>query len=151
MYRTVFAFLVLALAAAVATPRRGCSTPLSVEEFEDLYCNSTLVFKGRRTYSSSSVSRDRIGRWIIFGYSDFDADQVFKGSPEDPHDISVDRIWSQAEHRGQCRRHAFPDRADTFLVFASGTGPYQVETCRHSFPWDNCVPESFKSSLPLDC
>ncbi|GFS02978.1 hypothetical protein ElyMa_002877600 [Elysia marginata] len=86
---------------------------------------------------------------IIYTFGSFTASQVFRGSPANAQSIGVGRNWN---NQSPCSDEAFPDSNSGLLVFGNGnSGNYfTVNTCQRIFSWD-CIPQSVKDSLPLDC
>ncbi|GFS02994.1 hypothetical protein ElyMa_002878000 [Elysia marginata] len=55
---------VLCVVAIATTTTMACSTPLSSDQFRQLYCNSDTVFRGLQVGGSSGLGLDQHGREV---------------------------------------------------------------------------------------
>lgn len=146
---SVVCLLVALTLAYVTAQRRKCWPNLSTAAFRQVYCRSNIVFRGSPTFASSSTAMDENGGWMTYTYATFNADQVYRGSPDNAQSIPMSREWNG---RRPCAHQAFPRSDSGLLVFGVGdtTNFYTIDSCQRVFSWD-CLPQEIKDSLPLDC
>ncbi|GFR68262.1 hypothetical protein ElyMa_005604900 [Elysia marginata] len=149
-------YLLLALLLHLMAQRALCcmENHLISSDYRQMYCDADIVFRGSPSMAMSSVGIDEDGRQMQASKHSFNIQEWYRyygDHPPNQKTVAVGRSWQESD---PCDSAPFPDPTGTgsFLVFASRTGSYYtvLETCRHSFPWD-CLPDNFKSSLPIVC
>ncbi|XP_059172585.1 uncharacterized protein LOC131953426 [Physella acuta] len=123
-----------ALVASFALADDNCNYPLSRDEYREKYCDADVVFTGRPTSGSSSLSEDENGNQVSHYTSIFALTKVYKGN------IPSNRpLLTRRTVKDECEKDI--DFAARYIVFANGVDYLETPPCDHMYAWD-CVEKA---------
>ncbi|GFR78387.1 hypothetical protein ElyMa_005848200 [Elysia marginata] len=146
MNRSVLA--VVLMTVVVVGTSQACSNGPSTADLSELFCSSSVVFKGTSVSATSSQYYNEQDQVVVGGSYTYNVTTFYKNAANAGPEARVFFSATGEAEASDCHYGAYSGATSSVdLVFATGSRFLSMASCRDHIPGD-CVPEEFWSTLP---